>query len=156
VTELQQLRLQVRALVARVTALEAVQATVNGHPKQNTGSAAQVPRPRYVTIPQARSDERHNLWSEYFFLKKAEVTGRIYDRRRGQHPPTSKTWFAEHIRVNGGERLSTREFQRWFQTNNTFPEDSTQDRRIRSAVENEIARLRAAGHRIGRVSHGTA
>jgi hypothetical protein len=149
------LQVELRWLKARVAALEAAQAAVNGHPKQNTGSAADAPRPRYVTIPQARLDARHNLWSEYFFLKQAEVTGQIYNRRRGEHPPTSKTWFAENVRVNG-RRLSVREFQRWFQLSNTFAEGSAQDRRIRAAIESEVARLRAAGHKMGRLSRGTA
>ena len=146
------LRAQVRRLEARISVLEAALAAVNVSVKERTGSAAKAPKPRYATIPQARSDSRHNLWAEYFHLKCAEVTGRVYDRRRGQHPPTSKTWFAEH-RVNG-ERLSVREFQRWFQVRNTFADGSAQDRRIRAAIESEIARLRGAGCRIG-LSRGT-
>lgn len=153
-TRLARLERQVRAQAVRLAALEAAQAAVNGRPKETTGTTSRPPRPRYVTIPQARSDNRHNLWADYFFLKQAEVTGRVYSKRRGQHPPTSKTWFAENIRVNGGERLSVREFQRWFQVRNTFGEGSAQDRRIRSTIEAEIARLRAAGHQIGRVSRG--
>ena len=148
-TRVDQLRLEVRSLRAEVrelrAALEAVHAAGNGRRDQGSPTTLKASRPRYTSIPQARSDARHNLWSEYFFLKQAEVTGQIYNRRRGEHPPTSKTWFAENVRVNG-RRLSVREFQRWFQLSNTFAEGSAQDRRIRAALESEVARLRAAGH----------
>jgi hypothetical protein len=151
VTRLDRALIEIRVLRRRIEAVEAAQAAVNGRAKETTSPAPQAPRPRYTTIRQAASDRRHNLWTEYFFLKQSEVTGKVYNRRRGEHPPTSKTWFAENVRVHGGERLSTREFQRWFQLHNTFAEDSAQDRRIRSAIEGEIARLRAAGYTISRV-----
>jgi hypothetical protein len=151
-----QLQLQLRALAARVSGLESARAAASTRPKETIIPAPKAPRPRYATIPQARSDARHNLWTEYFFLKQAEVVGQFYNRKRGQHPPTSKTWFAETVRING-ERLSTREFARWFQRTNTHPEGSAQDRKIRAAIQGEIARLRAGGYTIGgRVSRGTA
>jgi len=151
ITRVDQLRLEVRSLRAEVrelrAALEAVHAAGNGRRDQGSPTTLKASRPRYTSIPQARSDARHNLWSEYFFLKQAEVTGKVYDRKRGAHPPTSKTYFAEHVRIDG-RRLSTREFQRWFQRVNTHREGSTQDVRIRAAIESEIARLRTAGYRI--------
>ena len=68
-----QLQLQVRAQAKQIAVLEAAVAALNGRPTQTAGPPPKARRLRYVTIKQAASDGRHNLWTEYFFLKQAEL-----------------------------------------------------------------------------------
>jgi hypothetical protein len=102
-----------------------------------------------VTIRQAQVDARWNLWIEYQHLKTLEVCDTIYSRARGDHLPTSKAAFVEHVLDENGHRFSLREFERWFSRYSTFPVGSRQDVRIYRAIQREIDRLRAAGYFIG-------
>jgi hypothetical protein len=71
----------------------------------------------YADVPQAECDRRWNLRVEYENTKFLETCNRIYSRRRGDHLPTSLTYFAEHVR---DERFNLRELQRFFSRRNTF------------------------------------
>jgi hypothetical protein len=93
--------------------------------------------PRYVTIPQAESDKHWNLWVEYQRLKIIEVSGRRYNRRRGESPPTGMEYFAKH------QGFSYREFQRWFQVRDTHRIGSPQDAKFRECIQKEIDRMSA-------------
>ena len=124
---------------ARVVALECG-APVRALPAKV--SKPKVSKPRYATIPQAKSNARHNLWMNYLFFKRQEVRRQqgqhLPNRRRGEHSPVSRQVFADTM------GLSLREFDRWFQLTNTHAVDSPQDVKIRAAMETEIDRLRSA------------
>lgn len=131
---------RIAELEARVARLEAIlfrrKATRNG-------------RRGYVDIPQAKSDQRWNLWIEYQHLKTLEVCNRIFSRRKGDHLPTSLAFFAETVRDADGCRFNLRELQRWFSRRNTFAHASRQDARIRRAIQSEIDRMCRSGYHIG-------
>jgi hypothetical protein len=123
-------------LQARVVALEC------GAPVRALPAKALTPKvskPRYVTIPQAKSNARHNLWMNYLFFRGREVRGSAHrpNRRRGEHSPASRQVFAHTM------GLSLREFDRWFQLTNTHAVDSPQDIKIRGRMDAEIERLRS-------------
>lgn len=143
--EMRTLRAEVRALKPRLAALEAAHAAA--HPvKQPIVSTC---KRGYVDIPQAESDKRWNLWISYYHLKLVEASGRIYNRRRGDFLPTSRAWFAAHVRDEAGNMFSLRELERWFSPHNTFPVGSRQDLRVQRTIQREIDRLRAAGYYVG-------
>jgi hypothetical protein len=145
--KLDRVALLVRTLTERVTVLEAILAARSA--KRKTGATMGTSKRGYVNIPQAESDKRWNLWATYHHLKILETCGRVYNRRRGDFLPTSKAWFAEHVKDEAGLRFNLRDLERWFSPRNTFPVGSRQDLRIRGAIQREIDRLRAAGYFIG-------
>jgi hypothetical protein len=135
---------QVADLRARILVLERAASPPPLPPAAPPPHRAPRPTPRYVTISQAASDRRWNLFTDWRDLMFRSLEGRRYNRRRGEHPPTSRESFARK------QGLSLREFQRWFQATNTHAIGSPQDLRITSRIQAEIDRLTASK------SHGTA
>ena len=112
-----QLQLQVRGLVARVTALEAAQATRRARRKR--------PRPSDVVVT-----EREALWARYLRLEMLYGHGRM-----------RLTYLAFAI----AHHLNPDEFCRFFSATDKrgIPESSAPDRSFRRALTDAIAELEA-------------
>jgi hypothetical protein len=117
VTQLAQLRLQVRALAARVGALEAARPA----PRKRTAA----PRPGDAII-----GERERLWVRYVMLEMQHGHGRVALTRLS----FSVRW-----------RLNPTEFNRWFSARDRrgIPAGSAPDQRFHRALADAIAELEA-------------
>jgi hypothetical protein len=120
-----------------------------GQPKLAVMDGVSGRKPRYVAVSLAEHETRLALWRENVALRWAEVGGGSYNRRRGECSPWSLETFVARARI-GGERLSLREVQRFFQKANTHAPGSPQALRIGRAIEADNQRMRAAGYMMSR------
>jgi hypothetical protein len=140
-TELAQLRLQVRGLIDRVTALEANPARARRAPRSRQA------KPHYVDISPEEHLARVNLWSHWQLLRRAEA-GKTFNRRRGECEPWSVDAFCMRVVDAEGRRFNAREVWRWLSDTRTHAAGGRQDLRIAAAIKAAIAGMIASGVRL--------
>jgi len=89
-------------------------------------------------VPDVKEPEhldRWTSWVEYLTLKREEVTGQVYSRKRGEAVPTSITYFAAR------KGLSPSEVSRWLKRRG-IAAGSIPDLSIRRALREEIDRMK--------------
>jgi hypothetical protein len=107
---------------------------------------------RYVDISGEEHLGRVRLFSQWQLLRRAQLAGKKFNRKRGEHSSWSVEAFCADVRDADGLRFSLREAQRWLSDRATHRPGGPWDLRITAAINAAIAAMIADGVSL---SHGT-